>query len=113
MKKAKITIDLTFDENKIPQKIEWTSSDGPTDETNECKAFMLTLWDGEQKNTFRIDLWSNEMKVDEMNFFLYQSLITMADTFQRATNNDAVVAKLKTFVLELAPDLGILDKPQT
>jgi len=27
------------------------------------------------------------MKMDEMNRFFYQSFVSMADTFQRATNN--------------------------
>jgi len=57
-----------------------------------------------------MDLWTNKMQVDEMNFFFYQSLMTMADTFQRATNNSEGAKKIKDFANELATDLKILQK---
>jgi len=55
-----------------------------------------------------MDLWTNKMQIDEMNFFFYQSLMTMADTFKRATNNAAGAEKIKNFANELAEDLKIL-----
>ncbi len=45
----------------------------------------------------RIDLWTKEMMVDEMADFFYQTLITMADTYQRATQNEEMVKELKDF----------------
>ena len=37
------------------------------------------------------------MMVDEMADFYYQVFTTMADTFQRATNNDVLVSDIKSF----------------
>jgi gliding motility-associated protein GldC len=45
----------------------------------------------------RIDLWTKEMMVDEMADFYYQMLISMADTFKRATQNQELCDDMKTF----------------
>jgi hypothetical protein len=37
------------------------------------------------------------MMVDEMADFYYQVLVTMGDTFYRATKNDELTADLKSF----------------
>ena len=53
----------------------------------KAKALMMALWDGEDKTAMRIDLWTKDMMVDEMADFYYQVLLTMADTYDRATNH--------------------------
>jgi len=108
--KKNIVLEVSLDEEQLPELIEWSASDSPAESKQACKAFMLSLWDGKQKNTFRMDLWTNEMQIDEMNFFFYQSLMTMADTFKRATNNTESAQKIKNFANELARDLKILKK---
>jgi len=113
MNEAEINFKIELGEDKIPEKITWNSSDGGTTGHQECKAFLIALWDGEQNNTYRIDLWTKEMKIDEMNFFFYQSLMTMADTFQRSTNNAEGAQKMKNFANELARDIGLIDKKAT
>jgi hypothetical protein len=37
------------------------------------------------------------MMVDEMGDFFYQMLITMEDTFKRATNNESLTEEMKVF----------------
>ncbi len=62
-----------------------------------AKAMMLAFWDGADKSALRIDLWTKEMMVDEMADFYYQLLMTMADTFNRATNQPELSAEMKEF----------------
>jgi len=107
MKKESIQLNIELDENNMPEKITWDATDKPIDGAQDCKAFMLSMWDKTQKNTFRIDLWTKEMQVDEMNFFFCQSLITMAETFSRATNNAEAGKKVIAFAQQLADDLKI------
>jgi len=107
MKKESINLNIELDDSNMPEKITWDASDKPNPGAEECKAFMLSMWDKNQKNTFRIDLWTKEMQVDEMNFFFCQSLITMAETFNRATNNKEAGKKVIDFVNKLAKDLKI------
>ncbi len=84
---AEINIHLDLDKDKLPEKLSWRATDSQFDGFKECKAFLLSIYDSGDLNTLRVDIWSKEMKMDEMNRFFYQSFVSMADTFQRATNN--------------------------
>ena len=93
MRKNTISVDVYLDENKIPEKIEWQAQEN----IEKAKAFLLAFWDGEDKTAMRIDLWTKDMMVDEMADFYYQVLLTMADTFDRATHQSELVDDLKQF----------------
>jgi gliding motility-associated protein GldC len=66
----------------------------------KAKALCLAFWDGADKSALRIDLWTKDMMVDEMGDFFYQMMMTMADTFQRATQQEALSAEMKEFAKE-------------
>lgn len=97
MAKSSIIIDVDLDENRIPQNIEWTASDSMADKKQPAKAIMLSLWDGAEKTALRIDLWTQKMMVDEMADFYYQTFMTMADTYHRATRQTELVEDMKKF----------------
>ena len=100
MHQSTIKIDILLDPDKIPQQINWHATDSNTDTSQKAKALCLAFWDGADKTTLRIDLWTKDMMVDEMGDFYYQMLMTMADTFQRATKQDELSADLKKFARE-------------
>ena len=97
MTENSIHIQVGLDEQKMPVDIGWTASDSPTEKKRKAKAFLLSLWDGQEKTALRIDLWTKDMMVDEMEDFFYQTLITMADTYQRATRHDDLAVDMKNF----------------
>lgn len=97
MHKSNISIDVYLDEQKVPEQIKWKASDSSADMDQVAKAMMLAFWDGADKSALRIDLWTKEMMVDEMADFYYQLLMTMADTFNRATNQPELSAEMKEF----------------
>jgi gliding motility-associated protein GldC len=97
MKQSTITIDVKLDETKVPEQITWTASDTTTEQAQQARAMMLSFWDGAEKTALRIDLWTKEMMVDEMADFFYQTMMTMADTFGKATNNNELVDEMKKF----------------
>lgn len=97
MKQSSIVIDVHTDENRIPDAILWNATDTSVQEAQKAKAMMLAFWDGAEKAALRIDLWTKEMMVDEMADFFYQTLMTMADTYGRATNHKDMVEEMKTF----------------
>ncbi len=97
MQQSTITIDVQLDPDKVPSQISWNASASTADEAQKAKAMLLALWDGSEKTAMRIDLWTKEMMVDEMADFFYQTLMTMADTYHRATRNDEMVNDLKMF----------------
>jgi gliding motility-associated protein GldC len=94
---SRITIDVHLDNDKVPEKIEWNAEASTANELQQAKAVMLALWDGADKSALRIDLWTKQMMVDEMADFYYQTLMGMADTFDRATHNEALVSDMKNF----------------
>ena len=97
MAKSSIVIDVELDEARVPSSIEWKATESTIEKPQQAKAFMLSLWDGADKTALRIDLWTQKMMVDEMADFYYQTMMTMADTFDRATRNTELVEDMKTF----------------
>ena len=101
MTESSIQIQVGLDENKMPSEITWSAPDNSPQNTRKAKAFLLSLWDGSDKTALRIDLWTKDMMVDEMEEFFYQTLITMADTYERATRHNDLAADLKNFARTL------------
>lgn len=95
-KQAPITIDVSLDENKIPENISWSAPDGGVI-NQDAKAMLLTFWDGKKKESLRMDLWVKEMPLDEMKLFFHQSLLSMTETFYRATKDDRMTATMNDF----------------
>ncbi len=95
-KTSEIKFTVELDENKVPEKLFWSAQDGGI-QREEAKAIMLSVWDSKLKETMRIDLWTKEMPVDEMKVFFHQTLVAMADTFERATNDEKMAHTMKDF----------------
>jgi len=108
MKQSEIRFTITQDEKKIPQKIEWSASDANKESTS--KAIMIALWDDQENTTLRIDLWTKEMKVDEMKQFYHQNLLSMADSFERATGEVEAAKAMRHFAQEFGERLKLVMK---
>ena len=93
---SKIEIKVELDNNKIPEKIRWTASDGNIN-NQETKAAFLSVWDSKNKESLRIDLWTKDMPLDEMKLFFYQTLLSMSTTFNRATSDEKVSQTMVDF----------------
>ncbi len=93
---SKIEFNVGLDENKIPEKISWTAKDNNILD-KEAKAMLVSVWDAEAKDTLRLDLWTKDMPLDEMKYFFHQTLISMASSFERATNDERMSATMRDF----------------
>ena len=100
MKTSTIIIDVNLNEDKVPEGITWRASDSTIENAQKAKAMMLAFWDSAEKTALRIDLWTQDMMVDEMNDFFYQTIMTMADTYNRATKHNELVEEMKKFAHE-------------
>ena len=94
--KSKIELNVELDENRVPEKLNWSAQDGGVN-NEEAKAVMLSVWDSKAQETLKIDLWTKDMPVDEMKLFFHQTLVTMSDTFMRATQDEKMTATMKDF----------------
>ncbi|KAB8156009.1 gliding motility protein GldC [Kordia sp. TARA_039_SRF] len=106
---SEIKVAVTVDENNVPEAINWTAKDGGI-ENESSKAVMLSVWDHKAQESLRIDLWTKDMPVDEMKVFYHQTLVSMARTFQRATNDDKMSATMLDFCDYFAEKLEIIKK---
>ena len=103
--KTQISFDIELDENKIPEKINWSANDGI--KNKESKAVFLSVWDHEPQETLKIDLWTKDMPVDQMNVFFHQTLVSMSDTFLRSTDNEKMTDAFKQFCDYFAKNLKL------
>jgi len=93
---SKITIDVLLDENRVPEKLQWSAPDGGIDQ-QPTKAVFLSVWDPSHQEALRIDLWTKDMPVDEMKVFFYQTLASMANTYERATADETLSQSMRDF----------------
>jgi gliding motility-associated protein GldC len=93
---SKIEFIVGLDENKVPEKLNWTAKEGGIN-NQETKALMISVWNPKEKETLRMDLWTKDMPIDEMKQFFHETLVSMADTFERATNDDKMSATMRDF----------------
>ncbi|NND15228.1 MAG: gliding motility protein GldC [Eudoraea sp.] len=101
-----IKLDIGLDENRVPEEINWSAQDGGI--TNEsAKAMLLSVWDHNQKESLKIDLWTKDMPVDEMKIFFHQTLTGLSETFLRATQDEKMAATMKDFCAYFAEKLEL------
>lgn len=105
-----ITIDVTLDEDRVPSKITWTATDQPGMDAVEAKAFILALFEKEHNDTMRVDLWTKEMQVVEMDRFFYHTIKSMADTYMRATGNNKLAGALQQFATYFGQETEVIPK---
>ena len=93
---SEIKIQIKLDENRVPEQLFWSAEEGGVN-SEESKAFMLSVWNSDDKATKCIELWTKDMPVDEMKIFFHQTLMSMTETFQRATGDEKMAATMKDF----------------
>ena len=97
MVQSSITIDVELDNDRVPSNIRWQATESTANEPQNAKAMMLSFWDGSEKTALRVDLWTKDMMIDEMADFFYQTMMTMADSYGRATKENETVEEMKKF----------------
>ncbi|WP_158975689.1 gliding motility protein GldC [Cellulophaga sp. L1A9] len=93
---SEITLRVGLDENRVPETLNWSAQDGGI-ENEEVKAMLLSVWDSKNQESLKIDLWTKDMPVDEMKTFFHQTLVSLSDTFMKATQDEKMTATMKDF----------------
>ena len=110
MEKSEIKIEVALDENLIPEQIEWSATDGA--KNGKVTASFLSVWDPEQKNALQVDLWTKDFTIDEMKLFTYQNIMTMADTFEKATGLATEAEDMRDFGRYMGETLGLIKRQE-
>jgi len=109
-KTSDIKIRVGLNEEKIPVEMHWEADDNGSSGPTACKAMILALFDEATKDTLRMDLWTKDMQVTEMDRFFFQTLRAMADTYYKATQNAALASAMQQFVQYFGEKTEIIPK---
>ncbi len=106
---SEIKFTVALDENKIPEKLTWNAQDGGIS-NEETKAVLISVWDAKTKETLKMDLWTKDMPLEDMKHFFHQTLLSMSDTFYKATNDEKMTATMRDFCNYFAEKLELIKK---
>ena len=106
MRKTQITIDVELDDNHVPEKMTWNAQDGGI-EAQPTKATMISVWDDKTMEALRIDLWTKDMPLDQMKMFIHQILISLGQTYGRASGEEDVAKWMEQMAEEFAAKSAI------
>ncbi len=112
MKTAEIILKIDQSDHGI-ENIRWSAEESPEPGEQSARAMILALWDANVRQSMRIDLWAQDMSVDDMNDFVFQTLVSLADTYHRATNNEALMAEMKHFARDFADRASRVEQKRT
>ena len=107
VKTSEVKIKIGLNANNLPIAMKWTAEDGAVNDA-PSSAMLLSLWDPNEKNTMKMDLWVKDLSVEEMKLFFHQTLLTMADTFERATGERNISEDLRDYCYHFAEKMNIL-----
>ena len=109
VKTKTIGIEIGFNKAQMPVEIKWKSSDAPEGyPTQEAKAMLLTFMDAPTKDALKIDLWTSDLQVVEMDVLMYRTLSSLADTYFKATNNRELAEQMRNFAQYFASKTELL-----
>ena len=108
-----IKIKVGLNEENVPVSMEWQAEDNPGSPTPQpAKAMLVSLFDKESKDTLKIDLWTKDMQVVEMDRFFFQTLRALADTYYKATQNAKLASEMQRFVNYFGEQTEIIPKSE-
>jgi gliding motility-associated protein GldC len=105
MKKSTIQFEVELDSQNIPNRILWDATDKPEPGLTETKSISVSLWDQKSKNTLRIDLWSKDMPVEEMNRFHIDCLGGLAQSVLTSTGDEFMAGEINALCERLVKHL--------
>ncbi len=101
MKKSNINLEISLDNDNIPENIRWKADDHPSQDWMDSKAVSIAIWDPEQQDSLSLDLWTKEMNIDEMKRFYVNILGAASNTILNATGDEFMSEELKALCEKL------------
>ncbi len=108
---SEIRIAVRLDDTRMPIDMQLDGTD--FEEAQAVKAMLLSVFDHDRRETLKIDLWTKDMQVVEMDRFMYQTLRGLADTYRSATNNTAMANAMQQFVQYFGEGTEIIPKDKS
>lgn len=101
LEKSVVSLHVDLDETKTPEALAWEAPDSGIQGLKSCDGAMLSFWDSKTTSSYRIDLWTKKMRVDDMQQFIFENMMSMADMLEKATSDKDSAKELRDFSTEL------------
>lgn len=109
-----IEIKVGLDGKNHPKEIHWKSEDNPQGKDwSEAKGMLVSFFDAEHLDTYKLDLWTTDMQVTEMDRFVYQTIKGITDTYHKATGNSQLANDMQKFVQYFGEQTQIITRNAT
>ena len=97
-----IDIRVELDEQRIPVRIFWQAEEDSEAAPKETKALYLSCWDDVHQQTLRMELWTKQLRIEEMKRFYIDMLGSMSQGILSATGDAYMSEQLKKLCKEFA-----------
>jgi gliding motility-associated protein GldC len=104
-----IRIEVGMDENGMPIDIRWQADDSNADAMSS-KALIMTLFDRKTKETMKIDLWTKDFMIMEMDRLMYNSLRGLSDAYYRGSSNKQLADQMQQFAQFFGEETEIIPR---
>ncbi|TAH25425.1 MAG: gliding motility protein GldC [Cytophagales bacterium] len=101
MRKSNIELNISLDDQNVPELITWNASESPTGKPESTAAFALAIWDANNHSTMKIDLWTKDMPMDEMKLFYIEAIGGMSESLLSATSDEYMYKEIKSLCEKL------------
>lgn len=106
---SEIIIRVGLNDKNIPVHLEWESTEGENaGQPQPAKAMLMSVFDRQTLDTLKIDLWTDDFQVMEMDRLMFQTLRGLTDSYFRATQNKELAAAMHQFVTYFGQKTGII-----
>ncbi|MCC5946753.1 MAG: gliding motility protein GldC [Bernardetiaceae bacterium] len=102
MKQSEIRFSIELDKEKVPEKIFWNATENPSGGLEETQAIAVSVWDPQNQQTLRIDLWTKQMDVIAMKHFSIDTIGGLAKTILSATDDEFMAREMHALCVRLA-----------
>lgn len=97
-KSTEVILKVNLDKDNVPDEIFWKTTSNPEQDWVKAKAFLLSIFEEESLDTLKLDIWTKDFQMNEMDRFMYHSLKAQCETYAKATNNNELANQFMSFV---------------
>jgi gliding motility-associated protein GldC len=105
--RKKISFEVELNEDQIPSKIHWNAD---PNQGAEAKAILISIFERQSKETLKMDLWTKDMQMMEMDRLFYYTMMSLSDTYFKSTKNQELASDMRNFAGYFGEKTGILKK---
>lgn len=110
VKTSNINVEIGLNAANMPVSMYWKADDAADQTPQPSKAVLLSLFDKDSLDTLKIDLWTADFQVNEMDRFMFETLRGLAESYFRATQNREMATALHQFAEYFGEKTQILKK---